>query len=88
MLRRWLPILAIATVLLHGASGCISDGEDKLNPQPLPPGDPPTDRGPTQDGENSGAGPMPSLGDGGLSGDADAGTGADAASDAEGGPDA
>jgi hypothetical protein len=66
-------MLAIGAVLLHAVPACMSGGE--LNPQPLPPGDPPPDdtRGPPA-GENSGgAAPLPIHRDAGAVTDADAG---------------
>ena len=70
-------MLAIGAVLLHGVPACMSTGDDKLNPQPLPPGDPPPERGEDTSGESNsgGAAPLPgSFADGGVAADADADT--------------
>ncbi len=77
-------MLAIATVLLHGASACISDGEDKLNPQPLPPGEPDERGPPAQGGTDNGADPTGPFTDAGLGSVSEGGSDADAG-DAEAG---
>ena len=82
-------MLAIGAVLLHAVPACMSSSSDeKLNPQPLPPGDPPPELGdPTGNDSTGGSGgaapPTPGTSsDAGKSTDADA----DAASDAAGDP--
>ncbi len=87
MLRRWLPLVAVSVALLHTVPACMSDSSDtKLNPQPLPPGDPdgvgePTDG--TDNGSSSSGGMSPGGADAGASTDA----GADAADAADSGDD-
>ncbi len=46
MVRRWLALLSIVSVLVYGALACSND--DSLNPQPLPPGE-------TEDGKAVGS---------------------------------
>lgn len=75
MQRRPLFLLAIGAVLVHAAVGCVGGtDESPLNPQPLPPGEPPTesnepagDRGEDSVGSSSGGGSAPEtgIGDGG-----------------------
>ncbi len=76
-------MLAVGAVLVHGVPACLSDGDPdgKLNPQPLPPGDPPEPF--PSDGLDNGsgsAGPPPTsgTGDAATAGDADAADDGDA----------
>ena len=89
MLRRWLPLVAVSVVLLHAVPACMSDSSDtRLNPQPLPPGEPPDGFGETTGGtgnSSSSGGASPGGADGGAS--ADAGAEAEAADAADGGVD-
>ncbi|MBN9165621.1 MAG: hypothetical protein BGO98_19460 [Myxococcales bacterium 68-20] len=88
MLRRWLPLVAISVALLHAVPACMSDsGDTKLNPQPLPPGEPPDGFGTPSDGtedddSSDGEGMSPGT-DAGVSADA----GADSADAADSGND-
>ncbi|MBX3204600.1 MAG: hypothetical protein KF764_05995 [Labilithrix sp.] len=84
MLRRWLPLFAVSVALLHGVPACMGGSDDKLNPQPLPPGDPPGELGEGSDNPGTGdstssgsGGAAPNAPDAGLSADADAGDGGD-----------
>lgn len=86
MLRRWLPLVAVSVALLRAVPACMSDSSDtRLNPQPLPPGDPPEEVGEpsTDNGSSSSGGMSPGGADAGASGD----SGADAADAADGGGD-
>jgi hypothetical protein len=55
MVRRWLPMLAVSFTLLHSVPACIGGGDEKLNPQPLPPGDPDKGTSEPTPGENGGS---------------------------------
>ncbi len=75
-------MLAIGAVLLHAMPACLGGGDEKLNPQPLPPADPddrtgvPTsdDNGSTSSGGNGATPEVPGSMDAAVPADADAAT--------------
>lgn len=58
MVRRAFCLITVGGVLLHAMPGCAIGGPDdtQLNPQPLPPGDPPEKSTGSDDPESAGSG--------------------------------
>jgi hypothetical protein len=70
MLRPTLRTLALGALLLHVASACVGGSDEtNLNPQPLPPGNPPEDDKRGSESDQSPTGSSASSGSSGGGGD-------------------